>query len=1146
MSKRIANLLPQLRRLAVGQTQGLEADALLLGRFVRDRDEASFAALVARHGPLVRDTCRRLLADAHAADDAFQAVFLVLARKAASIRTEKSLAAWLHGVARRVALKARSADARRQSREAPLADLDPADNRSDPLAAVSGRELLAILDEELARLPEVLRLPIFLCCLEGCTQEEAAGRLGWTPGSVRGRLERGRARLHARLVRRGLTLPAALGAVEVSRGIVAAGVPAELAFGTVRAALAFAAGGTAVSARVAALAEGGLASMAAIKAKLGIGLLLAATVLAGVAGALAHQATTEGQPAAGPGASPPGTAKEPDGPKAQVEKPARTDCYGDPLPEEAVSRLGTLRLRHGEFVRFVRFTPDGKTLVAHGDDGVRIWDLSTGKQIRDLTQTTAGGLAVYGAALSTDGKLLATTSNTGIHLWNLAMARRMRSVGTGSYSAVHFSPDGKLLAALTSGWENQVEVLEAGTGNQLWSRSAGKLAWNCAAFTADGKAVVVAGWRNRRVPPLTDNTVRFLDATTGKEQRRIDLGTQSPDKIALSPDGSLLAAICYGEKQERHIRVWETAGGKERFRLDPPVREGGFEFKDFSALAFAPDDHTLLTAGGVDGLIVWDMATGKERRRIGRGMHRAADLAISPDRKTVAVATDRAAIRLIDRTSGADLLPTADPLHTVCCAAMNADGRMAVAASNGSSGFDLTFWDPTTGKERRRLEPGRRGWWGTVADGRKAFAVFEGEKALRSWDLDTGKELAPLDLDLSSAGPYALEAVAPAGTILVLRGEPTGDTLHLVDSASGKLLRSLREPGRRALGADFTADGRTLAIYRRGQPPAVELWDVASGAKLRQFGLRDTGVNFAVRLSPDGRWVACGCHLFEGEKQSLVLCEAATGGEVHRLDKLPAGAARLAFSPDSRMLAWGSWFDPVIHLVETVSGRERHSLRGHRGSITALAFSADGKTLVSGSTDSTALVWDLTGRVGAKGASGKRLTAGELNACWTDLANENAPQAFAALRQLAASPARAAAYLGERLLPIRPADEKRLAALIADLDSETFETRKKASEELEKLGEAALSGCRKALDARPSPEARRRLTTLLEKQTRESLKPSPSRLRLLRAVEVLEWVGTAEARQVLEKWAKGVPEARLTEEAKAALERLARRSAASP
>jgi RNA polymerase sigma factor (sigma-70 family) len=207
------------------------SDALLVERFVQHRDERAFAALVSRHGSMVLRSCRRVLGDFYAAEDAFQAVFLILARKAHTLRRPAELPGWLHGVARRVALKARRKSVRRAAM--PLSEELP-DSANDPLTQLTARELLTVLDEEVARLPGAQRSAVVMCCLEGRTQEEAARLLGWTAGSLRGHLERGRNRLQARLLRRGISLSAALLVVAVSRSEAAS---ALLLHSTVKAAL---------------------------------------------------------------------------------------------------------------------------------------------------------------------------------------------------------------------------------------------------------------------------------------------------------------------------------------------------------------------------------------------------------------------------------------------------------------------------------------------------------------------------------------------------------------------------------------------------------------------------------------------------------------------------------------------------------------------------------------------------------------------------------------------------------------------------------------------------------------------------------------------------------------------------------------------
>ena len=187
------------RALGGGSIAGL-SEGELLGRFVARRDQAAFEALIARHGPMVLGVCRRMLGDPHAAADAFQATFLVLVRKAGSLRDADRLGPWLHGVACKVAARSRADAARRREREARRARPEA----WEEAAPLDGAELRGVLDEELNRLPERYRRPIILCYLEGHTHEEAARRLRCTSGTLRGRLDRGREKLRARLRRRGV------------------------------------------------------------------------------------------------------------------------------------------------------------------------------------------------------------------------------------------------------------------------------------------------------------------------------------------------------------------------------------------------------------------------------------------------------------------------------------------------------------------------------------------------------------------------------------------------------------------------------------------------------------------------------------------------------------------------------------------------------------------------------------------------------------------------------------------------------------------------------------------------------------------------------------------------------------------------------
>jgi RNA polymerase sigma factor (sigma-70 family) len=291
-TRRLGEALRRLRG-ALGPGADAAPDAALLEQFLRAGDQAAFAALVRRHGPMVLAVCRRVLGCAHDAEDAFQATFLVLARRAASVRRRGAVAAWLYGVARRTSLEARRASARRRAREAAAM---PRPN-DPPAPDGAAEELREALDRELERLPESYRAPLVLCELEGRTRREAARLLSLPEGTVASRAARARALLARRLARFG---PAAAGpalAVVLSDAAPAA-VPAALVGSTVRAAALAAAGKAAaagaISARAAALAEDVMRAMLLSKIKSATwAVLLAASVGAGAVG-LSHRTAAAG------------------------------------------------------------------------------------------------------------------------------------------------------------------------------------------------------------------------------------------------------------------------------------------------------------------------------------------------------------------------------------------------------------------------------------------------------------------------------------------------------------------------------------------------------------------------------------------------------------------------------------------------------------------------------------------------------------------------------------------------------------------------------------------------------------------------------------------------------------------------------------
>lgn len=902
--RRSALLLSTFNRWLRQPSRDAESDAALLERYARGRDEAAFAHLAERHGPAVLGVCRRILSDHGLAEDAFQATFLLLAQKAAALKQPDRLAGWLHGVAVKVAHRARS-------RQRPTAELLDQEAQTEPDPA--RREALRILDEELSKLAEAQRLPLILCYLEGLTHLEAAKRLGWPSGSMSWRVERAKAALHERLLRRGVVLPAAGMALLLTLPATeaAAGMPPALAAQAARLA-SFVTLGQGVGAGVVQLAaETSLPTGSGVslfgKASLAAVLLLAT---AGLGWSLLAAAAEE--------------------PKPNERAAGQAAAAPTALPAGASARLGSTAFRNQlpSYLIASRFSADGKTLEGITASGeIERWEFPSGKPLgfeRKLPETKR------------------VLRLTGLDFQSGRLAR-----GDGDEVVIADLDSGKELSRIRLGAPvDAMRTVALCDGGKTFAVAIGSL----------------PGPRSDDPAHDYDEvTLDLYDAATGKLRFAIPfpMGTSRLHPIE---GGRKLIAETWGQARRRLFLIDPEAGTKSE--LHPPAEKQQFAFhpkkpvalamhheggpgawkaryllwnwrtsetKEFAkvpaddawayGIQFVGDDRLLWQTQEGD-TVLWNAERGAEelRLKIGRSVMGAVE-GFSPDGRYLILRLFNAGFVVFDLQEQRLQAAADGHLDAVTKLFFPADGRSLVSGSNLST----NLWDTAERRLRAALKDDVR--WPSqlmlLPDGRHLLNYANDER-MDLTDLQTRKLLDPNNLspELKQELEYAKNALrfVNDGQGRWVDKAPSGFSILNFKTGKETNFRLGNEETRSWFAEALDPSGRWCLFVRRDPSGHLGYGAAASAAELILFDLKSRSVA--------QRWPAAGSAM---ERQ----VKAAFSADGSRLALVQGGVLRIIDPATFKALAEHAVGEPVA----------------------ALAFSRDGKLLASGMGNGTILLW---------------------------------------------------------------------------------------------------------------------------------------------------------------------------------------------
>jgi WD40 repeat protein len=851
------------------------------------------------------------------------------------------------------------------------------------------------------------------------------------------------------------------------------------------------------------------------------------------------------------------------------------DNFGDPLPIGAIARIGTVRYRtSGGHMNFQPvLSPDGKSLAMSGvNDEIEIIELPAWKKTRTIRGRDfekKNTPYFQNVVFSQDSKkIVGIDSNSPqIYLIDIASGKLIKKIRQNEKQRANLpffvlSSDEKTLIFNISNNKGNVATNEF----QVWDLEQNKMLHSIEVpmnnfdgratiptITADGRTMVVPVTLQNPNPRNADRVqthLEFWDLTTGKSIRKIEMETPMVF-TAIAPNGKWLAA----SNGQSVLRFYDIKKGEEIHNIR--MRRAAV-----SHITFSPDSSALYVADHSGTIVRYDPVRGEHigETKAPVNMASVRQIAFAPDGKAYAMAQYADAIHYWEVASGKLLSPTGVPATMIEALTFSAQGDLFVASEEGHA----AWWNPRTATKVRDLKlefapdnslndiifdgpgpgiaraPYRRDNIGRLKMSPNANFITVGEAgAVSIYDAKTCKLLYDDDARNGRVG----------GLAFIDGGEKLASIqqkkVRVWNTRTGRDVNAFEAPIRdMEFPMRMTASSKgNYFAFSTGNDQGmgrVLLWDVAKKELTREWPTQDRGD--ALRFSPDDQWLAVGALQ---DQVRLTNVSRPRADYTLQLGKRIDEVTQLAFSPDSRQLACATIYvnrnsdSGRLVIFEVASKKIRLEYSGHiNGIIDRLAYSHDGSLLASGASDTTALIWRAGLRAYMDNAAAKELTPDELDEHFKQLAGTNATTAFQHMIKLVQTPSQAVKLLGEKIAPAERvvSGEKTVPQWINDLASSQFVVRNRANATLIKIGASIEPDLKNALEKARDVETKRRIESLLEHFAAHEW--STEEVRHARAVEIIEAVGTAEARAALTRWAGGDSGAILTKQARVSLAQL--------